>query len=286
MVNSKSTTNISNSDAKKSFSEIVRLNNNDNIPLRKGNNDSDSNKYIAVIRNVTTLKCKNYFYVRNELCKKLGLLKINYTKLTTNNNLLISCFDIETYNKITNSETLIFGSIHFPLTLKAFQLVTKSYKLHVKNVDKNIEIAAIKDVILKLSTNEILDDDSVSVKRMKKDNNPLNSIIVILRSQQLYDSLLLNGFVHEQMFYMPTMFVEKVHVKFCNKCLKIGHTTNKCLSTKSLCVNCSSQEHVLTDCKSDAYCANCKLSGHASNDKSCPLYKTHVKQALEFIKHV
>lgn len=64
----------------------------------------------------------------------------------------------------------------------------------------------------------------------------------------------------------------------CRNCLRLGHPTSTCKSTK-LCNNCSAEQHTIENepCIKDKFCINCKYdvnkqNNHSPTDKSCPAF--------------
>jgi hypothetical protein len=56
----------------------------------------------------------------------------------------------------------------------------------------------------------------------------------------------------------------------CFNCQKLGHSQNRCRSSK-VCSKCSSSTHSYENCDSDPFCINCK-GKHSPSDKKCPAW--------------
>lgn len=64
----------------------------------------------------------------------------------------------------------------------------------------------------------------------------------------------------------------------CYKCLKYGHVSNQCRSTKTLCTKCGKEKLDEHNCESDdTYCIFCKNNSHNSTSKNCPNYENQKK---------
>lgn len=64
----------------------------------------------------------------------------------------------------------------------------------------------------------------------------------------------------------------------CYKCLKYGHVSKQCRSTKTLCTNCGKEKLDNHKCDpKDAFCNYCKDSSHDSTSNKCPKYENQKK---------
>lgn len=67
----------------------------------------------------------------------------------------------------------------------------------------------------------------------------------------------------------------------CFRCYKFGHITGGCRSNSNHCKNCSSPDHIETDCPNPASCCNCQSNNisydHDPLNISCPTYQKEKK---------
>lgn len=72
-------------------------------------------------------------------------------------------------------------------------------------------------------------------------------------------------------------------VVVCGFCLRYGHTSTQCRSTKKRCKNCGSSNHVASDCESEeSFCVYCRNCEHQSISKECPYFlrQKRIKQIM------
>ena len=65
----------------------------------------------------------------------------------------------------------------------------------------------------------------------------------------------------------------------CQNCQRLGHTKKRC-KAKARCKQCGDAPHGDT-CDKEAFCPNCKLSGHTALSTDCPQY-TKIQQILKY----
>lgn len=72
-------------------------------------------------------------------------------------------------------------------------------------------------------------------------------------------------------------------VVVCGICLRYGHTSTQCKSTKKRCKNCGGGDHVASDCESEgSFCIYCQNNEHPSISKRCPYFlkQKRIKQIM------
>lgn len=124
------------------------------------------------------------------------------------------------------------------------------------------------------------------VKRMKKWVSDRNTgekklidrqiIIVSFSGSSLPPSIRINGVIFPVEPYIYP-------VVQCLRCLRYGHISKQCKSTKALCKKCCGEHEDNTECLSDSiYCKYCDTNEHSPTSKSCPLYlkQKRIKQIM------
>jgi hypothetical protein len=256
--------------------EINSLNNNHSIY------NLDKNKCV-VIKQVNDKKTFTFDYVRANLSLKLSGLKVIHSKLSMNNNLYVYCYDEKSFNMLCNSELLFFNSASKPISLNLFTTENTSYKIFLPNVNKLISINTISDELVTYIKNNTSTDFAklnlfMQIIRLKKNNSDLNSVLIILKDEFIYNYLLKNGLGICNIFYTCTKFVQKLHVKHCINCLKYGHVANNCKSTKIICPNCLDCHENKVCINPTITCINCKVNTHKSGSQDCPTYINKLNQ--------
>lgn len=265
------------------FSKIVNTpniqsqSNNNFFNKKVSNNINFQDENIIVIKNVNNIKCNKFFFVRDEVSNKLNNIKLSSSKLTINNNLFINCFDNESYKILLQSDLKLFGSEYPPMSLTQFNDSSKIFKLFLNGVDKQVTSDLIENSIKeKYSTLLSSDNNALKVIRLKKNDNVLNSLLLITNNYDLSQNLLKKGIVIGHMFYSLKEFCEKDYVKKCSKCLKYGHTSSKCLNKMILCKVCGKADHTTSTCQNSAFCLNCKNNEHMTGSADCPFYQQNI----------
>lgn len=104
------------------------------------------------------------------------------------------------------------------------------------------------------------------VKLPSKHESRYNNILIKSMDKNLTDDLINNGFFLNNVWYQVTFFKQKF--KHCQKCLRFGHTIEKCKSDNFNCGICSEQ-HETNTCQSHlTKCFNCG-DKHVCGDISC-----------------
>lgn len=68
----------------------------------------------------------------------------------------------------------------------------------------------------------------------------------------------------------------------CYKCLKYGHVSKQCRSTKTLCTNCGKEKLENHFCEpKDAFCNFCNNNSHYSTSSKCPKYDNQKKIKIQ-----
>jgi hypothetical protein len=289
---------IPNSDTKSkiiSYADIAKSNiNHDSINVnkqhgffKKSSNMSqfeknfDLNKCI-VISHVNDKKAISFEYVRANLALKINGLKVMHSKLSYNNNLFIYCFDVDSYILLQESTHLFFNSINKPMTYKTFLDDIKSFKIFVPNINKQISINTIKDelnIYIKKNFNQTDEhiekcNTNINIIRLKKNGTDLNSVLLIIKDEALFNYLLIHGISICHLFYAVSIFISKPLVRFCKNCLNYGHSVSKCVSNKkTICSNCLG-DHLNENCNSDTpLCLHCNSVSHPSGSVLCSTYQ-------------
>ena len=80
-------------------------------------------------------------------------------------------------------------------------------------------------------------------------------------------------------FCPAEVFVERHLPKRCFQCQVFGHTSTTCKRKSPVCANCGDKGHKAQECsKQVKRCVNCS-GGHASYDKSCPVFIENLTRA-------
>jgi hypothetical protein len=270
---------------KKIEGQVLHNNNNNNNKNINSNNNCIKNinhsfdfhnkdAKVIVIRGITDYKCKYFHYVREIISNKITNAKLNNSKLCQSNNLFISCYDSYTYNCLLKNDTLLFGALTSPLTMLDFISSNTTNKLLIRGVNKDVETDFISKLIAEQTPTMIDSNGKISVIRLKKENLPTNSILIIANSKEIINHLKINGLTINHIFYMPTDYISQPYIKFCKKCLKYGHTINKCISPLSLCESCGNNKHGTNKCLTDIICLHCKEHDHITGAKICKFYQS------------
>ena len=120
----------------------------------------------------------------------------------------------------------------------------------------------------------ILSSYSVSeIQRMKRrkvlENNesvfiPTQTVVLTFEGNSLPSHVIINS-----VNFVVEPYIQRVIQ--CFKCLRYGHISRLCKSTKNLCTKCSEEKSDQHSC-SKISCIHCKTDQHSSTDKCCPEY--------------
>jgi hypothetical protein len=243
-----------------SYADVTKKSNflNNNINNSKKNLQTEYNNYrskdlCVIIPHIKDSKAINFDYVRSTISNKISNVKLIHSKLAYNNNLYIYCYDAESMQKIISSNLLFFNSQYNPQSFTKFVDEAKSFKLFVPKISKVIDKNTIDNelsIYLKSKFHDIENVNfSLKAIRLKKENNPLNSVMLLIKDEKVYSFLLKNGFSICHLFYMPQQFINKPFVRFCTNCLNYGHTSKYCNSKNKLCIKCC-DNHLDDQCTS------------------------------------
>lgn len=116
----------------------------------------------------------------------------------------------------------------------------------------------------------------VEVKRFikfskEKQQTPLNRVMLTFTGKALPSHVLIDNIMFPVMSY-------KEPVLQCFKCFRYKHSTKACNKTQAVCRRCAKHHSVSAgnapaDCNDEPRCVNCR-GNHASNDRSCPVFRT------------
>jgi hypothetical protein len=167
----------------------------------------------------------------------------------------------------TSSNILLFGSIFSP---QQYNKPNETFKLFIPQVNKNIDASTVNtDLITWLQTKKFdVNSTNFFVKRLTKENLPLNSLLLTLKNKNVYEYILNNGCFITNLYYLPRIFQSKPYIKFCKKCLNYGHTTSHCLLDKICCSTCSKCHDTNLSCT--IFCKHCHNNNHKTLDPNCP----------------
>lgn len=105
----------------------------------------------------------------------------------------------------------------------------------------------------------------------KVEFKPKQMILVTFEGNILPNQVAVN-----RVFFAVEQFIGRVTQ--CFKCLKFGHISKQCKSSRTICINCGSDKFENHNCEAkDKFCIHCEISGHVSVDKSCPFYENQKK---------
>jgi len=181
-------------------------------------------------------------YVRAKLSEKIPYINISGSKVTHKKALLIFCQDDASTKKIIGLENQVpFYTDTLPQLYDTYTNENKRYKLFIPQINKSIDTNDIQTNICEYVIKQGFKFNASDVKiiRIKKEYQPLNSIILLLKNFDLYYHFLINGMKFGNILYPARPFEEKPLVRFCTTCLNYGHTNKFCLCEKTKCTKCT-----------------------------------------------
>jgi len=270
-------------DDKSSYSNIAKKN-----ILEQGNHSFMSNTHIhtsgpkyqntfnhsttVIIPNIKEKNATKFSFVRAKISSQIPYVNLIDSRITHNKALLLFCDCEDTARNIVKlGEKISFFNGSMPMLYNEYIESNKNYKLFVRQINKHIDT---NDILQEVSKTYNIENNKLKIIRMKKDNNNLNSILIVTKDLNLYNLLLSSGLKFGNIMYKVTKFTEKQIVRFCSMCLNYGHTSKFCLCEKRRCANCT-LHHDEDVCKNAMLCLHCKKSDHVSGDQQCEQYKKY-----------
>ena len=200
-----------------------------------------------------------------KLLKSMFSLNIN-----RDGSLLIAVEDQKSADTIINLKSLL----NTPIIASNWNPKQSPTKIVVYNVPPEISIQELKEGLSDRAGNTIPVEDVTQLG--KPNSNGLKtsrSFLFTLKEKiNIPEKLFLFGQIKPHKEYKPKPIQ-------CQKCLKLGHTTNKCNEILRECSNCKAfHPKELTTCNNtQPTCINCKGPHESTNKSLCPAYK---KRAL------
>jgi hypothetical protein len=219
--------------------------------------------YIKILTNtpfeitkITTIRVAIF-----KLLKSMFSLNIN-----RDGSLLIAVQDQKSADIIINLKSLL----NIPINSSTWNPNQSLTKIVVYNILPEIPILELKEGLSDRAGNTIPVEDVTQLG--KPDSNGLKtskSFLFTLKEKiNIPENLFLFGQIKPHKAYSPKPIQ-------CQKCLKLGHATNKCSEIHLACSNCKgSHPKELTTCNNtQPTCINCKGPRDSTNKSLCPAYR-------------
>ena len=243
------------------------LNNNRKPVFQKNPNDCPD--HFAVIKKVVDNNARNFSHVRDRILLDGKNLKIINSKLTNNNTLILEFFDKENCDAFIKMKPELFGSKSIPMNFIPNHQRNGTIKLLIKYVDPKLSDEDIKSTISQIAgANPIFEDNVIKARRLSKNNMKLKSVLIEISNKELSKKLTNEGITLHNSFHLPTPFIEKSNVRFCEKCLNYGHLSKFCRRENTFCRKCTKIHDIGMIC--EKFCKQCCVNDHQSGENICP----------------
>ncbi|KAK2702125.1 hypothetical protein QYM36_019255 [Artemia franciscana] len=162
-------------------------------------------------------------------------------------------------------EISCINNIYVKASLKSALQTGQQQKIVIYNVPPEISLADLKEGLMNTKGEEI---SVLEAFRLGRPNEAelvsSKSVLFILPLSTMVEKIFLFG--QPKPF---RLYIEKPIQ--CTKCMKLGHVSKNCKSTKTQCNICL-EEHSHQSCNSRPKCANCKGDHNSFDKRACPKY--------------
>lgn len=200
------------------------------------------------------------------LHKKLSVNNIIEIKSIGKNRIRVQLGSMLDANKLVMNELLVNENI---------RAYIPNHILEIKGLIRGIDTFFDTDY---LRENIVSSSKIIDITRMKK-KTVINGEVTLINKQSVIISFEGNQLPKKVTINSVSCPVERFYgrVTQCYNCLRYGHISKQCRSSKQLCISCSQEKLDNHSCTiSDICCVHCHSSGHKSNSKDCPVYKKQV----------